>query len=544
MRNPSKGTYLAHFIILAAVTAAVLLPFVDKAFHMDDTLFLWTARQILERPWDFYGFQGNWDGALASAPAIIKNPPVAAYYLALAGWFAGFSEKTLHLAFIFPAFLAVWGSYALARRISSMPLLAALLALATPAFLVSSTTLMCDVVMLAFWVWAVFFWVKGVEDQSSFSLLFSGILIALASLTKYFGVSLIPLLAAYSIVNGGRGIKALPFLLIPVAALGGYHFYTQILYGKSLLLDASGYSAGIAGGSERLDRAIVSIVFAGGCVITALFFMPSVMGVMAIIPGLALTAAAAVYFVSRESLGVVELWTGSYGWGYTAQLAVYGAAGIGILVLALVDFIKRRDAYSVLLGLWVFGTLAFTVFFNWTVNGRSILPMVPAVAILLVRAAEETRPGKLRLWVPVALSLAASLLVTWADYRLANSSREAAAAITAKYSSGPGRLWFQGHWGFQYYLEERGAKPLEWKDLRIAPEDTIVFPFNNTGLRLLPADKFAVVEEFRYTPSKLVSTMTLGPGAGFYASEWGPLPFMLFPQNAERYQVLFPRFAE
>lgn len=276
MRNPSKGTYLAHIIILAAVTAAVLLPFADKAFHMDDTLFLWTARQIIERPWDFYGFQGNWDGALAAAPDIIKNPPIAAYYMALAGWFAGFSEKTLHLGFMFPAFMAVWGAYALARRMSSLPLLAAFLGLATPAFLVSSTTLMCDVLMLGFWVWAVFFWIRGVEDGSRFSLVLSGVLIALASLTKYFGVSLIPLLAAYSLLKGRKGLGSLPFLLIPVAALAGYNFYTQIMYGKGLLLDASTYSAQIAGSSQRLDRTIVGIVFAGGCVITALFFLPSV----------------------------------------------------------------------------------------------------------------------------------------------------------------------------------------------------------------------------------------------------------------------------
>ena len=543
MRNPSKGTYLAHIIILAAVTAAVLLPFVDKAFHMDDTLFLWTARQIIERPWDFYGFQGNWDGTLAAAPEIIKNPPVAAYYMALAGWFAGFSEKTLHLAFMLPAFMAVWGAYAIARRMSSLPLVAGLLGLATPVFLVSSTTLMCDTVMLAFWVWAVFFWIKGVEDGSLLSLAFSGALIALASLTKYFGMSLIPLLAAYSLLNGRKGLNALPFLLIPAAALAGYHLYTQALYGRGLLLDASVYPAWIAGGA-RLDRAIVGVVFAGGCVITALFFLPSVLGITAIIPGLALIAGGAVYLVSRTSLGPVELWTDAFGWGYAAQLAVYGAAGIGIFLLALVDFIKRREAFSVLLGLWVFGSFAFTVFFNWTVNGSSMLPMAPAVGILLARAAEDARPGKLRLWVPLALALAVSLIVTWADYRLAGSARDGARTIGAKYSSGPGQLWFQGHWGFQYYLEEKGGKPLEWNNLRIMANDAIAFPFNNTGLKLMPEEQFAVVEDLRYKPSTIVSTMTPGPGAGFYESGRGPLPFMLFPPAEERYQVMLPRYVE
>lgn len=539
MRNHSKGTYFAHFVIMAAVTAAVLLPFADKAFHIDDTLFLWTAKQILNKPWDFYGFQGNWDGTLAAAPDIIKNPPVAAYYLALAGWAGGFSERALHLAFILPAFMAVWGTYALARRMTSMPLLAALLALATPAFLVSSTTLMSDVLMVAFWVWAVFFWIKGVEDSSRLSLLLSAVLIAMCALTKYFGISLIPLLAAYSILKGRKGFSAFIFLFIPVAALAGYHLYTQVLYGRGLLLDASTYATQIQGGSpERLDKALVGLVFAGGCVMTALFFLPSVWGIKAIIPGLVLIAGGCVYLVSRNSFGIIDLWTGDFGWVYASQLAVYAAAGIGIFVLALVDIIKRRDAFSVLVGLWVVGTFAFTVFFNWTVNARSILPMAPAVAILLARAAEEASPGKLRAWAPLILALAVSFVVALADYRLANSAKDAAETIADKYSRGPGQLWFQGHWGFQYYLEARGAKPIEWKNIQMKAGDTVAFPFNNTGLRLLPQDRFAVIEDFQYTPSPFLSTMTLGPGAGFYASEWGPLPFMLLPPNDERYQVL------
>lgn len=540
MRNHSKGTYFAHVIILAALSAAVLLPFADKAFHIDDTLFIWTAKQIIDKPWDFYGFQGNWDGTLASAPEIIKNPPLAAYYLALAGWAGGFSERVLHAAFILPAFMALWGSYAIARRMCSLPLLSALLALATPAFLVSSTTLMCDVLMLTFWAWSVFFWIKGLEDGSRLSLIFSAVLIAFSALTKYFGVSLIPLLAAYSLLKGRRGLSALPYLLIPVAALAGYHLYTQILYGRGLLLDASQYATRVSSGSERLDRALIGLVFTGGCVIAALFFLVSVFGIKGIISGLVLIAAGAVYLVSRTGFGAIELWTGDFGWDYAIQLSVYAASGIGIFLLVVVDLIKRRDAYSLLLALWVVGTFAFTVFFNWTVNARSILPMAPAIGILLARAAEEESLSRVRTWAPVALALAFSMAIAFADYRLANSARDAANTIAAKYANGPGQLWFEGHWGFQYYMEERGAKAIEWRNIQIREGDLVAFPFNNTGLRLLPEERFEAVEDLSYDPSPFISTMTLGPGAGFYASEWGPLPFMLLPPNGERYQVFRP----
>lgn len=529
-----------HISLLSAAVIAALLVFSDKAFHMDDTLFIWTARQILERPWDFYGFSANWDGTIAPATEIIKNPPLAAYYLALAGYSLGFTEKALHTAFIIPALLAVLGTYALARRLASMPFAAALAAFAAPAFLVSATTLMCDVMMLAFWVWAVFFWIKGVDEGEGAHLVLGAALIALASLTKYFGVSLIPLLAAYSVLRGRKGFAPLLYLLIPAAVLGAYHLYTAYMYGSGLLLDASEYAARIGGESpaDLYEKAFIGLAFAGGSIIIALFFLPSIWGLKAAIPGVLLAIAAAFFAYKKGELGFVTFFEPAFGWGYLTELSVFAATGIGIVSLVLYDLARNRDPESVLLGLWVLGTLAFTVHVNWTINARSILPMAPAAAILLIRAAGNA--GTVRVFIPIALSFAVSFLVAWADFSLANSAKNAAKTISERYSR-DGRLWFQGHWGFQHYMEAAGAKAIDWKDGMVMPGDIIAFPFNNTGLKLMKEEKIMLAEEMKYAPSPYVSTMTLGPGAGFYASEWGPMPFMLFPPHEERYWVVYAR---
>jgi len=39
----------------------------------------------------------------------------------------------------------------------------ALAAVLTPVFLVSSTNVMCDTMMLCFWVWAIVYWRRGLE---------------------------------------------------------------------------------------------------------------------------------------------------------------------------------------------------------------------------------------------------------------------------------------------------------------------------------------------------------------------------------------------
>src|SRR5271166_1189377 len=103
-------------ILLAAATLFCLLPFSDRAFHVDDPLFLWSAQQITAHPLDPYGFQLNWEGWLQPMSEVTKNPPLACYYSAVIGSIFGWSERALHLGFLLPALAMVSGTYRLAKR--------------------------------------------------------------------------------------------------------------------------------------------------------------------------------------------------------------------------------------------------------------------------------------------------------------------------------------------------------------------------------------------------------------------------------------------
>lgn len=163
----ASGAARRDTLLVAAVTTILLLPFAGKAFHVDDPLFLKAALQIRSSPLDFYGFRVNWYGTEQPMWEVTKNPPLASYFLALASGLGGWSEIPLHLAFLLPAVAAAAGTLALARRFCAHPVAATLAAVATPAFLVSSTNVMCDVLLVAFWVWAVELWIRGVERRSS-----------------------------------------------------------------------------------------------------------------------------------------------------------------------------------------------------------------------------------------------------------------------------------------------------------------------------------------------------------------------------------------
>jgi len=88
--------------LLTAVTLACLVPFLGKAFHMDDPLFIWTARHIRSHPADFYGFKVDWSYEQAPMSVEMNNPPLACYYMAAVGRVLGWSEQALHFGFLFP----------------------------------------------------------------------------------------------------------------------------------------------------------------------------------------------------------------------------------------------------------------------------------------------------------------------------------------------------------------------------------------------------------------------------------------------------------
>ncbi len=537
---------IVQLLIVAVVTVVVLAPFAGKAFNIDDTLFLWTAKRILKSPLDAFGFSGNWAGRLSPAIDIIKNPPGASYYMAAWAALLGFTEKGLHAAFMLPALAVSLGTYVLAKRYTSMPLAAALVAALSPVFMVSANTVMCDMLMLAFWVWAVVLWVRGIEKDAPVTLLASGALVALSALTKYFGVSLIPLLVVYALLERKPLRLWAPGLLVPVAALLAYQSATASMYGRGLLFDAASYATGIqtSAGPGVVIKALTGLSFTGGCFIASLFYAPFIWSRKAFIAGAAVTVAGFAVLLGMSSLGAAPMVIeGVVRWPLALQFALFAAAGANVVLFSIQDIMASRDSGSALLVFWVFGVLVFTVFFNWTINGRSVLPLIPPAAILLVRKVERRghgEPGMARFFLPLIPCLLVTVAVTWADFSLAGSARSAARYITGQYAPAGRTIWFEGHWGFQYYMEQGGARAVEWGTSQIRRGDVVVFPLNNVNLRLVQGDRVTLSEDLRYTlfPSWL-ATMSLVPGAGFYADEWGPVPYLAGGVNTERYLVMF-----
>ena len=532
-------------IIPVVVTIVCLALFVGKAFHIDDPLFIWSAKQIRISPTDFYSFAVNWYGTEMPMAEVTKNPPVACYYIALIGSLFGWSEVALHTAFLVPAVAAALGTYYLAKQFCLQPALAALAAVLTPVFLVSSTNIMCDTMMLAFWVWAVVFWVRGMKENNQLKLLFASVLIAICALTKYFGMSLLGLLFVYSLIQRRKlGVWVL-FLLIPAIILGGYQWATHALYGRGLLSDAASFATEQRwmGGAALFSKGLTGLVFTGGCIITALFYSPLLWSRRVLFGGVVATILFIFALTFSEKAGRFSVHdVDGVRWSFLIQLSLLAAGGVSLLGLAGADFRKHQNAESLLLLLWVLGTFIFASFINWVVNARSILPMVPAAGILLVRRIGQHSDGGRwagslrRVWLLVPAAVLA-LLVSWADYTWAGTARSAATAIHERFENSDGNVWFQGHWGFQYYMEAVKGKALDFKHSKPAQGDIIIIPSNNCFTRRLPEKMVRLSEVFEFAPYRWLATMNRSLDAGFYIDARGPLPFAIGPVGPEEYHA-------
>jgi hypothetical protein len=526
--------------LLAVLTFACLAPFLNKAVHIDDPLFIWTARQIQAHPLDFYGFNVNWIAEVWPMSSVTQNPPLASYYMAVVAWLLGWSETALHAGFLVPALAAIIGVYFLAREFCAHPFLAGLAALATPAFLVSSTTLMCDTLMLSAWIWAVFLWMRGLAEPHQGKLLLAALLIAACALTKYFGLSLIPLLAVHTIMTRRRDCWPLLWLALPVAVLLAYQAWARHLYGGNLLFNAVSYATAYRVGGGLLAKFPTGLAFLGGCVLVApaaLLWLWGKRGVMAASGAVAILILLLAARKTAAGFSLVD--NGRLNWLFLVQWAAFVTGGAMLLILAAADAARRRDAKATLLLLWVFGTFFFTCFCNWTVAARNILPLVPAAAFLLVRRleAQNSAAAPRLFYIPLALSLTVGLLVSWADFKLADSARTAAQTVYEHVVWHFKNITFEGHWGFQYYMEKLGGVAIDKRNMRLAPDTAVIVPTGNSVIFLPPPEHAALWNEFDITYPLWLCTMSVDDGAGYYSDGWGPAPYIICRPPKDRYLI-------
>lgn len=533
-------------LIAALVPILCLLPFAGKAFHIDDTFYLWVAEQILNSPGDFYGFDISWGLVEGPAYEMNKNPPGSSYYLALFGILFGWGEIPIHLSTILLSSLLSLGIFFIARRFTSHPLLATMTAVLTPAYLVSSNTAMSDIPMFTGYVWACLLWLRGLERKNHYWLAAAGVLMGTATLTKYFGMTTVPLLFVYTVMYHRKATLHLLHFLIPIAMIAAYQAYAYRLYGISLISDAAGFAVDLGWNQKRAPawtKPVVGLSFMGGCFVSAFFFIP-VLWKRRVIPIAALTTvlvAVGILLLTRAENPPGRVPDGLPAY-YLLQYALLIVAGLHIAALAVSDLWRHRDRDALFLFLWLAGTFLFSTMVNWTINARTMLPMAPVVGMYVARRWElrpHTEGIRVAQVLPLACALAITLCVLWSDYRHANSARTAAHKFITDSQAYDSPYYYKGHWGFQYYMDRGGIQSFKPQDMEIVDGARVVVAVNNAIFGTFnPAVARAPIElKYELPASRWISTHRRKAGTGFYTHSSGPVPFVFGPAPLEEYGV-------
>jgi 4-amino-4-deoxy-L-arabinose transferase-like glycosyltransferase len=406
-----------------AIIALGLAPFLDKAFTIDDTLFLRVAEHALVEPLAPMAFPYVWTDHPERMSELLANGPLGGYLL-VPCLLAGGAEWVAHVTWWLVCAVGVLATVSLALRIGLSPLYAgfagALVATA-PAVLTMTSTNMPDVpamTLAALGMERLFAWRK---DQRWHQAIVAALALALAPMARSQTILLWPLAAlvlGLDVVEQ-RDWKALaPRKLAPVIAL------PVILWVANRLTADPEYTGGLI---ETMRR--FSIWGNKNALAWALQFAPT----MPLVPWLILRLRSARWWWAPVFIAAT--------WWASPDLEVYGplrllfAAFAGFTATALVDMVadawRRRDLLRFVLVGWTLISLPVVMYVH--MSAKYFVPSAPAIALLVALAAREVsdRWARVVMSAGAAAGLVLGVLIVSADARFADLGRRAAAELIA-----------------------------------------------------------------------------------------------------------------
>jgi len=515
-----------------ALACAVLVPFLTKAFTVDDTLFLRQAEHALHAFLHPAAFDIVWFDVPVRLSAIMPSGPVMAWLLIPTAALGG-SEVVGHLTSLLLYLVAIAATSSLALRLGfrrTEARLAGLFMVAMPASLGMAATVMPDLAAMTLGVLGL----DQLVHWSSSRRWLSGAIAAVA-------LGLAPLARSHLLGILGVGVLLLvqgsPFACR--SWLSGPPARWLPLAGASVVLAILSW-VGHEPGEAGVVGAMHAMASAGRVDQNILAFfshwtwsMPFALG-WCLLRWRQIVVGRVVWMVVPTAL----LLLGNAGRHGAVMLGVAVAIGLAAVTDALVDGFEARDARRFGLACWLL--LALPLVFYIHLPPKYHVASAPAAAMLLAHAAR--RAG--RWWgravlIPVSSAgLILGVLIVRADDTLAGFERDVAQTeISPRVAAGE-RVWFSGHWGFQWYAERAGARPLVRNSQAATRGDIILVDdqaFNQGLIDDYPGRRLL---GFRALASPGGRIMNREANAGFYSNEWGDLPWT-WSRNTEANRISF-----
>lgn len=417
MNNPVDfdSKYNGNVIHWIVMSCWILLVFWlgNKPVHLDEANFLAMTQGEFWRP---HLIQINWEGVEQSAFDVLSNPPGMVWLL----WPVKDLSTVWMRLWVLPwSFLALWGCWKCIEHIGGSQHKLWLI-LCSPIFVLSHNSLMPEMPLFAC---IVLGW-QGLLFGKHKTLW--AIVLGAAALFRYSGLTMIPLLTAWVLLNnppkGWRLIIAvsIPTLLLcmhDIWAYGQWHFVHMIAFQQ----EQQSWSA------MAHKLCAVSSMLVLGCGVIPSFHREHRVLWLAILS--VILTALLVYSFDLEM-------------SFLAWISV--PLGFFAVVTFVCDAVVEKRYWVVC---WLLGGLVFLLSLRFAAT-RYWLPFVGAYWLWMHEA------KWLKYWT-ITMAIVSTHLA-WDDAQLAGAQHDLAKQVIqiCKEQYGDEKGYFAGHWGWQYALEE------------------------------------------------------------------------------------------
>jgi len=533
------------------------LPFVGKAFHIDDLAFINASKMIGWNPLEVIPTDMHFEGILYPKYIVyeLSHPLLVSYFIKIVIALFGESEVALHLAFMVFPLVALFSLMKLHRVFfpdaGEMSALPALFLLAMPAFLVNSLNVMTDLPTLAFLLLGMACLFDGLENGSAKMSYLGGISLALSVFCSYQMLAFPPLIFLYALwrrkltLHTFVGI-ALPYACLLAWLLAIYAVYDVFPVLKSKVTGTSGDMGGMIKrgfGAEAIFKKGFSALALIGA--TGIFVLPLHYGLKRIMGRFLLLFTVLLPLSYLATFKITR-------YSFNASLAFSCFVALGVLtVLTLVWTVWQRaekgekTRRDVFLLVWFFCVLGYATLLLPFSAARYILPLFPPMLMLMTsdpawQAATSGR--RIAVWSVLAASLLFGAASAFSDYKYADSYRQFAAKVKQIRSDAGNAfdVWYIGEWGMHYYMDKAGARYLHRDSNEPKAGDYVVLPDMPRMWRpSLPLQyRLSLKGEHRYASWFPLRLFNRRSDAGFYCHAWGMLPFAVSNEPDEVFTVL------
>lgn len=540
---------------LLIVICLLYLPFLNKAYHIDDPSFIDFSRMVGWNPLkaipeDVPGMGDLMKGVL---PYEATHPLLVPYLMKIGRAMFGEREFVMHLLFLIVPLTVAGAIVIIVRTLfpeaGEMATTAPLFFLSMPAFLVNSQNVMADAPTLAFLLVSFACYLYALEKNKQVYCYLGALFLLASAFSSYQMIVFFPLIGAYGLLRKRLVYHTIASLLIAIAAIFFWSAAIYLIYGiipvlkSNLSAQRVDLASLIAAGHSReifLGKVISIFAHIGASVFFVVMYC-------AIVSGRLAKTLLRFGCVSAVCLPVV-LWVVSYSWGNAVLLSFLMGAGLLAVGDIIIIAVKGRAAHEryqeLFLAGWALLAIAYNVLVLPFESSRYILPALLPVMLLYLSSA-HVRAQRFRVKVlascVIVLSVLFGFMASYVDYQYADSYRSFAGEIAQfrKDKGGTSDIWYVGEWGMRYYMDRNGARYLFHDSDEPKKGDYVVLAMMPRQWQpSLQVTKRLMLYATRDYPLRLpLRLFNLRANAGFYGHYWGLLPVSFSHEPLESFEI-------